>query len=198
MTDCYRGTMITKTHSEPSGFICTFNTVLLNNVLHYKSVLRQPSMTFFSGDARYESNWMIYHSWIQQILVTHGHTHFYRNRQFFRRHILTESVFVTQIVLATQESGFYELGGLWPTCCLMSSMYGKVHSITWNRHSIHKTSSRSVWYYKDIILYKNSCLSLTISSPNLLNYGVSCALNNMFIVCGVHLWAKMKHFQYIL
>jgi len=81
VTDRYHGAMITKTHFEPTGYICTFNTVLLNNVLHYKSASRQPSMMFRSGDARCESNWTIHRSPKQQSVVTHGYTHFYRRQK---------------------------------------------------------------------------------------------------------------------
>jgi len=80
VTDCYRGDYDHKnTLWAYRLHLYSFNTVFLNNVLRYKSASasRQPSMTFFSGDARCESNWMIRHSWKQQFVVAHGYKHFY-------------------------------------------------------------------------------------------------------------------------
>jgi hypothetical protein len=84
----------------------------------------------------------------------------YTNRQFFswtyfdRKRVCNPS--------CLSNAGIWVLWIVWvmTNCCLMGSKFGKVHSITWNIHSVHKTVSWSVWYYKDIILYKNSCLSL--------------------------------------
>ena len=80
VTDCYRGTMITKTHSEPSGYICTFNNVLLNNVLHYKSVSETNFYDVYLQRCQMRAKLNDISLMKEQFFVTHGYIHFYRRQ----------------------------------------------------------------------------------------------------------------------